>query len=138
MEERSTGFVIYCLGKDKPLYLLLRSSRDGYWGLSKGNVDPGETDGQAARRELAEETGITNFERKPGFEHTITYWFTRDGMKIHKTVRYFLAKVKSREAKVSREHSELGWFTLEQAKEKIVFANLNETIEEADTFINRS
>jgi 8-oxo-dGTP pyrophosphatase MutT (NUDIX family) len=119
-------------------YLLLRGSRDGCWGLPKGKVDPGETDEQAARRELAEETGITDFNPQTGFEHTITYWFTRDGRKIHKTVRYFLAGVKSREAKVSREHSELGWFSLEQAKERIIFANLREVVKKADEFITRA
>ena len=31
-----------------------------YWGLPKGNVEPGETAEQAALREIAEETGIAH------------------------------------------------------------------------------
>lgn len=137
MEERSSGFVVYCLKEGQPLYLLLRSSRNDCWGLPKGKLDPGETDHQAALRELAEETGITDIEPHDGFERTITYWFTRSGQRIHKAVRYFLARVSSQDVRISSEHSEFGWFTLEQARERIVFSNLREAVVEAEEFTRR-
>ena len=135
MEERSSGFVVYCLKEGEPLFLLLRSSRDGFWGLPKGGVDAGETDGQAARRELMEETGIEDCKPDTGFERTIRYTFSRVGELVNKTARYFLARVKSRQASISSEHSESGWFTLEQAKEKITFENLYKVVAEAYGFV---
>ena len=138
MKERSSGFVIYCMKEGLPLYLLLRSSRNGLWGLPKGKLDPGETDWQAACRELSEETGITGIEAFEKFEHTITYHFSHGNIRIDKTVRYFLARVESQLAVISSEHSEFGWFTVQQAKEKISFSNLCEVVTEADRFIARS
>lgn len=44
-----------------PLVLLIRRRHDPYagcWSLPGGHVDPGETAEAAARRELAEETGV--------------------------------------------------------------------------------
>ena len=131
MEERSSGVVVYCLKEGEPQFLLLRSSRDGFWGLPKGGVDAGETDGQAARRELMEETGIEDYKPDTGFERTIRYTFSRVGELVNKTARYFLARVNSRQASISSEHSESGWFTLEQAKEKIAFENLYNVVVEA-------
>ncbi len=136
--ERSGGFVIYRIEEGSPVYLLLRSSSDMYWGLPKGKVDPGETDLDAARRELQEESGITEFEHEKAFEHTVTYWFARAGKKVYKTVHYFLARADSAQVKLSREHSESGWFTLREAREKTAFENLRRTLEEADRFILRT
>lgn len=127
--------MVYCLEEGEPLYLLLRSVSDGYWGLPKGKVDPGETDEQAARRELAEETGITDFEPRDGFGRTITYSFSRCGEEIHKTVRYFLTRVGSREVEISPEHCESGWLTMRKAQERIPFANLRQVLQAADRFI---
>ena len=58
MEERSGGFVIYRLEDGQPLYLLIKSSGDGYWGLPKGKIDDGEKKEEAALREVKEETGL--------------------------------------------------------------------------------
>lgn len=135
MEEHASGFVVYCLEKNEPLFLLLRSSRNGFWGLPKGRVDAGETDGQAARRELMEETGIEDYKPDTGFERTIRYTFSREGELVNKTARYFLARVKFRQASISTEHSEFGWYALEQAKERIAFENLYQVVVEAYGFI---
>lgn len=37
---------------------------DSFWGFPKGHLDPGEDALAAARREIAEETGLTNIELK--------------------------------------------------------------------------
>ena len=135
MDERAAGFVVYFLDNGEPLYLLLRSSSVGYWGFPKGKLDSGESDTQAAGRELVEETGIAGFEKAVEFELDITYQFTRGKEEVHKTVRYYLARVSSREVKISSEHSEYGWFAVEKARKLIVFDNLRWVLDEAHSFI---
>jgi 8-oxo-dGTP pyrophosphatase MutT (NUDIX family) len=41
---------------------LVKSVNSGSWLFPKGKIEEGETDEQAARREIAEETGITDLE----------------------------------------------------------------------------
>jgi bis(5'-nucleosidyl)-tetraphosphatase len=135
MKERAAGFVVFFLDEGEPLYLLLRSSTDGCWGLPKGKLDSGENDLQAARRELLEETGIADLEVLKGFERRIAYQFEREGQEFDKAVRYFLARARSREVAISAEHSEYGWFLIEDARERIVFDNLRAVMDAAHSFI---
>jgi 8-oxo-dGTP pyrophosphatase MutT (NUDIX family) len=137
MEEPSAGFVVYRMERGAPVYLLLRNAGDTYWGFPKGKTDPGETDEEAATRELAEETGITSFETAGGFESVIEYWYTRAGNRIHKTVRYFLARTRMADIEISTEHSEYGWFGAQEAGDRITFANLKEILEQADRFVRK-
>lgn len=41
---------------------LIRSHNSQSWLFPKGHIEEGETDGEAARREIAEETGLTDLE----------------------------------------------------------------------------
>ena len=40
-------------------------AKGSWWEIPGGGVDPGETSAEAARREIVEETGITDFELGP-------------------------------------------------------------------------
>jgi 8-oxo-dGTP pyrophosphatase MutT (NUDIX family) len=53
---KSCGFLIY---RNQPRRSILLMRHDDRWDLPKGHVDPGETNLDAAYRELQEETGIT-------------------------------------------------------------------------------
>ena len=65
-------------------YLLLRAYR--YWDFPKGGVEPGETPAAAARREVAEETGISRLWFLCGEAYTETPPYGRG-----KVARYYLA-----------------------------------------------
>lgn len=56
---RSAGGVV--LG-DSGLVALVRHTKGNAWTFPKGHVDEGETDEDAARREVMEEAGITDLE----------------------------------------------------------------------------
>jgi bis(5'-nucleosidyl)-tetraphosphatase len=74
-------------------YLLVQHNA-GHWAFPKGHPEDGESHLQTARRELAEETGITavTLLESPTFDEIYDF---RDqgGNWVHKTVRYFLGAV---------------------------------------------
>ena len=61
------------------------------WSLPKGHLEAGETEEQAAVREVFEETGILG--EVVGKLGTIDFWFVADGRRVHKTVHHFLLVV---------------------------------------------
>jgi 8-oxo-dGTP pyrophosphatase MutT (NUDIX family) len=66
-----------------------RRARDAVtWTLPKGTPDPGESIEETALREVAEETGLAVRIVEP--LPSIEYAFVQDGVRIHKTVHYFL------------------------------------------------
>jgi 8-oxo-dGTP diphosphatase len=74
------------------------------WTFPKGKLEPGETEEQAALREVEEETGLTcELGEELGF---VSY---RDPKDRPKTVRYWRMTVKSGEFTPNDEVSELRW-----------------------------
>lgn len=84
MEEISAGGVV--IHDDK--VLVLKKFR-GDWVLPKGRLEDGESQEQAALREVHEETGVkTDIVRYVGF---VKYFYRhRDGTRVRKTVYYYL------------------------------------------------
>ena len=125
-EERSAGFLIFHRRPGAPThnevrFLLLDYGR--HWDFAKGHVDPGETDMQAAVRELREETGIREIVPVPDFQREITYFFrsARHGL-IRKTVMFFLAEVTKPDVILSEEHVGYDFLPYEQALKRATFA----------------
>ena len=77
-------------GPEPRAALIARATRDGElrWCLPKGHVEAGESFEQTAEREVEEETGIQSRVLSP--LGTISFWFTHDAQRIHKTVHHFL------------------------------------------------
>ena len=65
--------------------------RDPYqnWGLPKGHLKAGETDGQAAVREVREETGLVNVSLAEELA-TVDWYFRAGGKLIHKFCAFYL------------------------------------------------
>ena len=78
------------LSTDASALLISRHDRRGrlIWSFPKGHLEDGETEQQAAIREVREETGISARVLEPLGE--IDFWFMADGRRIHKTVHHFL------------------------------------------------
>ncbi len=86
---RAAGGVVFAPDPaDAPLVLVIQD-RYGTWTLPKGHLDPGETEEQAALREIAEETGVSCT-----IQRLLTrtrYPVFRRGIWRDKQVAYFLA-----------------------------------------------
>jgi bis(5'-nucleosidyl)-tetraphosphatase len=135
-EERSAGIVLWRTAPSDPsvkLYLLLDYGR--HWDFPKGHVEPGETDEQAAVRELFEETGIQDAVFIPGFQRLVDYYFrsNKHGV-IHKTVVFFLAQTTTPNVKISDEHVGYNYSTFDDALKQLTYASARDILRAAHEF----
>ena len=129
--EESAGGVVIRYSADGPLFLLIRDPYHN-WGLPKGHLEDGETAEGAARREVAEETGLTALELI-GDVATIDWYFQDRRERVHKFCRFFLFA--SAEGDVTPEAaegiSECIWLPFDEAIERITYDNAREVLREA-------
>lgn len=135
--ERSAGIISFHNLKN-PEFLLLRHPTSGHfkghWDFPKGNIEKGETEEQAATRELKEETGLSA-KLIPGFRVQITYFYRLSGRLIRKEVVYFLAQSPTKEVIISHEHSDFKWLPYEKALAQLTFENSRQELKKASEFL---
>ncbi len=137
ISEKSAGAVVFRLENNQRFYLLLHYT-GGHWDFPKGNIEKGETEEQTTKREIQEETGITDTIIAHDFKEKIKYFYRREGQQIVKEVIYFLAETKIIDVKVSFEHVGFEWLPFGGALEKITFKNSKEVLKKAEEFLSGS
>lgn len=86
--ETSAGGVVLRRNGDGLRVLLIHDGH-GNWGFPKGHIERGEDPGEAARREIAEEVGLTDLVLHAPLG-TIDWVFRFRGRLIHKYCHFFL------------------------------------------------
>jgi len=86
--EFSAGGVVVRRMRGRPYIAAVRVKDGKVLALPKGHIEPGESGGDTAIREVREETGIdsTMVEKLDD----IRYWYTRGGARVLKIVSFFL------------------------------------------------
>ena len=140
--ERSAGIVIFKKSGGKRLYLLLHYPKGSrrpkpYWDFPKGHIEKGEKKIIAAKRETAEETGLTNILFVNGFKERIKYFFKFKDKTISKFVVFFLAGTKSKKVKISKEHIGYKWLPFGKALKQLKFQNAKKVLKKADSFLKK-
>lgn len=136
--EQKAGAVVYAL-HDGTYYLALVHDVFGYWTLSKGGVEEGETAEIAAVRELKEEIGIDiSIKAKLGDDEYIAS-HPQDG-KIRKQVVFFLAQAQYQDLKLESSGGldDAAWFTLEQVTKLKIYDSVTALIAKAIPMITNS
>ncbi|MDR1952700.1 MAG: NUDIX domain-containing protein [Elusimicrobiota bacterium] len=138
LKEFSAGAVIYKIKDNKVLFCLVFSNRNHLWGFPKGHIENGETEIEAAAREIFEEAGIKDLEFIDGFR--IEEIYEADGRlpetigkKIEKHSIYFLAKTLSGFVckNIDAEIKKTNWFVFDEAFEKLKFVSQKNVLEAA-------
>lgn len=134
--ERSAGGVIWRPAPDgQGAEVCLIATKGGTrWQLPKGHIGRDETEAEAARREVREETGCAGDVEDDLGE--ITFWFfTRVGDKrrrIRKSVRFFLLRYVAGD---TRDHDaevdDARWFRAEEARHRLTFESEREILVKA-------
>jgi 8-oxo-dGTP pyrophosphatase MutT (NUDIX family) len=130
-KEVSAGGVVYRRNDDGTLEILLASRRtrrgDLAWGLAKGGIEEGETNEDAAIREVREETGIV-----AEIEDTLgetKYFYVWEDVRIRKTVHFFLMRAIGGDPDDrDDEMEEIRWFPMERALKRAAYRGEREVL----------
>jgi 8-oxo-dGTP pyrophosphatase MutT (NUDIX family) len=130
-DEFSAGGVVVSDGQVITIVPVKRAA-DGrrVLGLPKGHLDGDETPEEAARREVAEETGVdAELLEQLG---DVEYLYDRRGRAINKVVRFYLFAYRSGDvADHDHEIEEARWMPLEQAAEQLTYPGEREMVKRA-------
>ena len=140
-KEFSAGAVIFKREGYKILFLMIYSKRNKIWGFPKGHLEAGETEKEAAEREIKEEIGLDDLNFIEGFKEKVWYETVSkrppfEGERIEKYVTYFLCETKNQDIIVDgREISDYRFLPLNGAEEQIKFRNLDNILRKAYDFL---
>jgi bis(5'-nucleosidyl)-tetraphosphatase len=142
--HRAAGIVLYRTEGGERRYLLLRSAltKRLVWEFPKGGIEVGESEQEAAERELREETGVGDgrYAMRPGFREEEHYLFTRtwsgERQLVVKRVVYFLAEAETDEVTISREAAEFRWLPFDEAQRLLRFPEKRRVLERAEEYLN--
>ena len=109
-----------------------------YWGLPKGNVEPGERAEDTALREIAEETGMDAASlRIRASLPTSEYVYRRGGRLIFKRVHHFLVEATGPAALKPDpgEVTEAAWLSFDDALARVTFRDTVLALREARSIV---
>lgn len=134
VKQVSAGGVAFRRTNEDVEVALILTSSERRWQLPKGMIDDGETDEEAAIREVREEAGIDT-DLVARIART-EYWFTteRDGRRyrIHKYVHWFLLRYSGGDVRDhDHEVEEARWVDSESALKMLAFRNEREVVRKA-------
>src|SRR2546429_747130 len=135
--DTSAGGVVLRRGPEgQPSFLLIRDSYRN-WGFPKGHLEPGEPPADAARREVAEETGLKDLVLH-GPIRVIDWYFRFRGKTIHKFCHFFLFESRRGECVPQEEEAiaDSAWYTPEEARPTISYDNASATLEQATASVH--
>lgn len=97
----------------KFLVLKRKEARGGFWQSITGGVEEGENDISALKRELKEETGISEYRKLINLKYFYSFCLPHLG-ELTENV-YAVEVTPDTEIILSREHAEYRWVTFEEA-----------------------
>jgi len=142
VEETSAGGVIVDFNSPHlRVAIIARINRAGRleWCLPKGHLEGAETAAQAARREVAEETGIVGSVVAP--LGSVDYWFSAAGCRVHKVVHHFLLRATggrlTTDNDPDHEAVDAAWVPFAELSSRLSFVNERRIVMAAGHMVER-
>ena len=129
--EYSSGAVLFTHQEGQRLYAVV-TELSGNTGLPKGHVEAGESNEEAALREIYEETGI-RARIMPGFEGELVY---PQGRGMLKHFYYFLASFDADQQFIAGDVVDAELLPYDQAMRKLSFMDVRQLLRRAEVFLN--
>jgi bis(5'-nucleosidyl)-tetraphosphatase len=133
--EHSAGAVLFGYFDNEEKEFLLLHYASGHWDFPKGNVEEGETETETVKREIYEETGISDVRFVKGFLEPIHYKYKRQGRLVHKKVSFYLAETRIRSVKLSHEHKDFRWAKYQAALTRLTYKSARDILVLANRFL---
>ena len=123
--EKSVGAVVFRREAGKVLYLLLQY-RSWQWDFPKGHIEQGENEQQTLRREILEETGISEISILSNFRQSAWYFYRARGnekierlekgrgINIFKLAVLYAVEVQGAEIKLDFESKAFVWLDFDK------------------------
>ena len=118
MKTNHTSYgIIPIYKKDNQVYICcVHNEKSDEWGLPKGTPEINETALETAKRELAEETGISDCEILGGKYFSEKYIFNQDGIEHHKQNVYVVGMVEEMKEKTDEIDSKnMKWINIKDS-----------------------
>lgn len=134
-EEVSAGGVVVRHDADAVRVLLIRDSYRN-WGFPKGHLENGECAGDAALREVGEETGLGCVTLR-GEIATIDWHFRFRGKLVHKTCHFFLMETADSATCPQLEEgiTACRWATFTEAEQLVAYDNARDVLRRASALV---
>ncbi len=136
--ERSAGGVVVRDIEGTPHVLVIRDPYKN-WGLPKGHLEDGESTGEAALREVAEETGLEDLALGEELA-TIEWYFRAQGRLVHKFCAFYLMSSLAGEPvpETAEGITECAWVPMADVEERITYDNARDVVSAARRFVEES
>ncbi len=130
--EVSAGGIVFRRQPDRSARFLLIRDPYEHWGFPKGHLEGEESPAEAAFRESAEETGLSDL-LMLGPIRIIDWHFRFKGRYIHKFCHFFLFESPAAEVVPQLEEgiTDYRWLTLEEALEQLSYDNARGVLKRA-------
>ena len=144
--EVSVGAPVFRLREDRSREYLLLRYPSGHYDFPKGHIESGETEEDTLRREVAEETGLTDISVYR-FRTSIRYFYIARGTEgdrrrregrgtwVFKQVHYYPAQARVGEVSLSYEHTGFLWASYDEAMEMVTFENARRVLRESEAYL---
>ena len=132
--EKSVGAIVFHVAGNKIKFLLIKY-RNGHWEFPRGHVENNETESDTMKREIKEETNITQLRVIDGFREVMSFSYKAHGQElvkrkkdnsciyVHKKVVLYLVQTETIGVTISHEHQSFQWVTYHDAISQLTYQN---------------